>query len=491
MTMGLLILRRKIEKQADYLKLKLLLENFFTKKVINELLQKQDDGQLLVEKILDEYAKNGHVSSLNSVGGRAIMRFFKIAAEALGLREESFRQSVTHPNIKRTIINALQTIEKFGVSMPQRFYAPLMVVWNLTWKCNLRCAHCYQNAGPLRSKNLSWEELSLEEKLDVVDQIAASNIPTLSFSGGEPLIHRDFWPVAERARQNGLHLSINTNGTLITPEVARRLEDLDFAYVAVSVDSSEPVLHDEFRGAKGSWEQALNGIRNMVKTNVNTVLSFTITRNNYKMLPEMYRLAERLGMDKVMIYNFIPTGRCKEIVQDDLTPEMREEALSMMYNYAVEGGSICSTAPQMGRVCLERGRPDLIPLAHTGPGRVKELSVLAPLIGGCGVGRAYVALQPDGRVTPCVYMPEVTIGNIREKTLLDIWHNSPILDMLAERKDLKGHCGVCEHREVCGGCRARAYAYFNDYKAPDPGCINNREAYTDFWQEYQCAQHSV
>ncbi|MGQ9532590.1 MAG: radical SAM protein [Desulfotomaculales bacterium] len=481
--MGLLVLRRRMEKKADYLRFKWLLENFVTKKMVRVLLEPGPDGRLVVERVLDAYADTGDVPSLSGLRRAALLRFFRVAAEGLGMTEETLRESLRRPSIRRTIVNALQTIDRFGVSFPQRFYAPLMVVWNFTWACNLRCAHCYQNAGPLRPQGLTREELALDEKLALVDQMAEANIPTLSFSGGEPLIHPDFWPVAERARERGLYLSINTNGTLITEEVARRFEELDFAYVAVSVDAPEPGRHDRFRGVPGAWERTVTGIRHLARTRVSTVLSFTITRENYRQLPAMYRLAEELGMDKVMVYNFIPTGRAREIVEQDLTPEMREEALQMMYEYAAGGGSLCSTAPQLGRLCLERGRPDLVPLAHTGPGRARELGVLAHLIGGCGVGRAYLALQPDGRVTPCVYMPDITLGHVREKPLLAIWHTNALLPYLAERRDLKGHCGVCDYREVCGGCRARAYAYFGDFKAPDPGCINNREAYRSYWQE--------
>jgi radical SAM protein with 4Fe4S-binding SPASM domain len=390
------------------------------------------------------------------------------------------QQALREPSIRRTVVNAALSLDRYGVSFPQRFYAPLMVVWNFTYRCNLRCRHCYQNAGPLRSDSLAAQELTLEEKLAVVDQIAGSHIPTVSFSGGEPLIHPDFWPVAERARDCGLYLSINSNGTLITEEVARRLEEAGIAYAGISLDAPSSEEHDAFRGVPGAYQRTIQGIRNLAATKVATVLSFTITRRNYRSLPEIFRLAEQLGMDKVMVYNFVPTGRGREMIEDDMTPEMREEALEEMYRYAAAGGSLCTTAPQLGRVCKQHQRSDLIPLAHTGPGRVHDLEVLADLIGGCGVGRAYCALQPDGRVTPCVYMPDVTIGHVRDQSLLRVWQESPLLGSLADRTNLQGHCGGCEFREVCGGCRARAHAYFGDFRAPDPGCINNAAYYQRF-----------
>ena len=469
--MGILIMkRRQWRKKARFWKLKLALDNPPSRRVMRQLIQPAPDGRLRVEHLLDAEVEGEPGRGLAE---RVLHRLLATAAEGMGVPRTRMQQALREPSIRRTVVNAALTLDRYGVSFPQRFYAPLMVVWNFTYRCNLRCRHCYQNAGPLRARSLVSEELTLQEKLAVVDQIAESYIPTVSFSGGEPLIHPDFWTVAERARDLGIYMSINTNGTLITEEVARRLEEVGIAYAGISLDAPAPGEHDAFRGVPGAYDRTIQGIRHLAATKVATVLSFTITRHNYRSLPEMFRLAEELGMDKVMVYNFIPTGRGREMIEDDMTPEMREEALEEMYRYAAAGGSLCTTAPQLGRVCKQHQRSDLIPLAHTGPGRVHDLEVLADLIGGCGVGRAYCALQPDGRVTPCVYMPDVTIGHVRDQSLLRIWQESPLLGSLADRTNLQGHCGGCEFREVCGGCRARAHAYFGDFKAPDPGCINN------------------
>ena len=469
----------ELTKRMDYIKLKALMQNFLARRIVRQLLEPDGDGRFKADVVLQAYANRQKPPRLGVIGDNTVYRFLDMAAHALGMSDDQFRNSLKHPNIRRTIINALHTLDKYGINFPLRFWAPLMVVWNLTWACNLKCKHCYENAGPLRSKELKTSELSLDEKLRVVDQIADSYIPTLSFSGGEPLIHKHFWPVAERAAEKGLYLSMNTNGTLITEEVAKRLEELNFAYVAISVDSPDPATHDEFRGVPGSWEKTVQGIRNMKRTKVSTVLSYTVTKYNCDHLPQIFELAKQLEVDKVMVYNFVPTGRGEQIIHMDISPQMREAVLEKMYEFAVSGGSLCSTAPQLGRMCLEKGRPDLVPLAHTGPGRAGDYAILSDLIGGCGVGRAYCAVQPDGRITPCVYMPEVTIGHVNESTILDVWHRSPIIKELGDRTGLEGHCGVCEYRQACGGCRARAYAYFGNFKGPDPGCINNLTYYEE------------
>jgi radical SAM protein with 4Fe4S-binding SPASM domain len=148
----------------------------------------------------------------------------------------------------------------------------------------------------------------------------------------------------------------------------------------------------------------------------------------------------------------------------------------IIHSLAQRDASGCTTAPQFGRICAQHSRPDLIPLAHGSHGQGKDLVVLTELVGGCGIGRAYFALQPDGRITPCVYLPDVTVGHVRQDHFLDLWHHSPLLNSLGDRVDLKGHCATREYQAVCGGCRARAYAYFGDFKGPDPGCINNAAA---------------
>jgi radical SAM protein with 4Fe4S-binding SPASM domain len=473
--MGLVITRRsELKRRAKYWLLKLAIQNPPSQHIIHSLVRRDASGRIRIETLLDQVAAHGTAAGAT---GRTLAKLLHLGGEALGLSDEEMRQSLTRPSIRTTVVNAALTIDKYGLRMPQRFYAPLMVVWNLTYRCNLRCRHCYENAGPLGRQVADADELSREEKLAAVDQIAASYIPTLSISGGEPLLHPDFWPVLARAREKGLYTSIATNGTLITKEAAQRLADFELAYAGISVDSPVAEEHDAFRGVPGAWERAIGGIRHAVKAGVPTLLAFTITKSNYRSLPEIFRLAKELEMTKVMVYNFIPTGRGREMMAEDLTPEMREEALEVMYEHVTDGHSLCTTAPQFGRICAQHSRPDLIPLAHGSHGRGKDLAVLTELVGGCGIGRAYFALQPDGRITPCVYLPDVTVGHVRQDRFLDLWHDSPLLNSLGDRVDLKGHCATCEYQAVCGGCRARAYAYFGDFKGPDPGCINNAAAF--------------
>ncbi len=461
------------------------MRNKFSAAATRRALARDKDGKTRLEKIFDNYGEVSREPFLDKIKDKPIYAGLEIVRRALGIEKGEFKKNLKRRLIRRAILNSFGSLNKYGLTQPQNFIAPLMIVWNFTYKCNLKCIHCYQDAGILREKGLTQEELTYNEKIKAIDEIGSLNIPTLSFSGGEPLIHPDFWKIAERAKnKHDLYISVNSNGTLITKDVAKRLKDTGFAYVAVSVDAATPEVHDKFRGVPGMWKKAVKAIENLVSVGQTTCISYTFSKSNYQELEGMFKLREKLGAYKLVVYNFVPVGRGS--FANDPTPQMREEAYKIMYkhlndpqeNDKTNGASnvLATTSPQFGRYCKMHSS-DTIVLSHFGTGKAKELGAIADVIGGCGAGRAYCALQPDGRVTPCVYMPDLTVGNIKEKSLMEIWEKSPVLNSLRDRSDLKGHCSKCEYKELCGGCRARAYAYFQDLKAPDPGCINNLKYY--------------
>lgn len=373
---------------------------------------------------------------------------------------------------RRAIVNVIKSVGELGLTRPQTFLSPLLVVWNFTDSCNLRCRHCYQEAG-----RPSGDELSVEEKKEVIDQLADAYVPFLAFSGGEPLMGRGFWEVAEYARRRGIWLSVATNGTLITKDVAERLYDVGISYVQISLDSPIPERHDWFRGIPDAWERAVEGIRNAVAARremTEVGVAMVLTRWNYGEVDDMIELAADLGVDIFYIYNFIPVGNARSIVEQDLSPEMREEVLHKLYMYMTEGKiGVMTTSPQFGRICMmEASAGERIAIGHYGIDAGERARVLAQYIGGCGAGRAYCCIEPNGIVTPCVFM-KLPVGDLRRQKFLDIWRKSPVMLKLRDRGNLKENCGSCEYRPVCGGCRARAYSYLGDYLGPDPGCINN------------------
>ena len=445
-----------------------------TQAVLRFLTKKDRNGQCLLDRMFASYGRSD-LSLTDRV--RFAVPFFLIdyvRKKTGASREGVIRKICEHRPTARALVNTARGVGTYGLVKPQIFSAPLMVVWNFTQACNYQCKHCYQNAS-VRLK----DELSVKEQLRIVDEMAYDDVPFLSLSGGEPLMAKGFWPVAERAKQQGMHLTVATNGSLITPEVAKRLAKTQFGFVQISVDSVDPKKHDEFRGAKGYWEKSVTGIKNAVAEGLKVGLAATITRMNFDEIEDMVGLAKELGCHNFYAFNFIPTGRAKDIVDMDITPQMREEMLRILHKHLVSGEiAIMSTASQFGRTCLQRSDPDgLVNTGHYGSSPGEKTRVLAKYVGGCGAGRCYMAVQPNGVVTPCVFM-QLPVGDLRKQSLMSIWQNSEVFKLLRDRTDRIGYCKVCDYRYHCGGCRARSYGYYRDLRMPDPGCIHN-QAYWD------------
>ena len=399
--------------------------------------------------------------------------FFKLFVGAmiklLQLSEEEFEAGIRDPSVRRGVELILRSLLTYGVTVPQKLCAPFLIVWNFTNACNLRCKHCYQNAGPKPLPN----ELTFEEKLNVLNQLDEMEIPSIAFSGGEPTIHPDFIPIVKEASRRGIYTAVATNGLAFASEsFTDKALKAGLNYVEVSLDSTDPKVHDEFRGVKGAWELAVKGIKNVVKHGgASTGIAMTLTKLNKDQIGDMVRLAEELGVTRVIFFNFIPTGRGKENVALDLTPEEREEALRWIYQESRRSSvQVVSTAPQLARVSWQMSQGEDVLPTHFSIPRSQTLRSLAEFIGGCGAGRIYAAIQPDGKVTPCVFMP-ITVGDLRKQTFKDIWENSEVMLKLRNKDLIKPPCGECPYRYVCGGCRARAYSYHGDYLAPDPGCL--------------------
>ncbi len=408
-----------------------------------------------------------------------ITSLLKLGVKMLKGREEEAREALKDPAVRRGITLVLKGIAEYGITVPQKMPAPFLVVWNFTNMCNFRCKHCYQTAGkPLPN------ELSLEEKLEAVAQLDRAGVAAVALSGGEPTIHPHFIPVVREISRRGMYPAVATNGWVFADK--RRLKEAKEAglrYVEVSVDSAKPEKHDAFRGVKGAWERAIKALQNAAELGMSHALAMTVTKYNYEEIPDIIDLADRLGLQRIVFFNFIPVGRGIDLVELDPSPEEREEFMRAIYKEMSKRKriQILTTAPAYARVTLQLSGGEEVSPAHFYVGKDPIVRSLAEFIGGCGAGRIYCALQPDGTVTPCVFMP-IPVGNIREREFREIWDTSEVMLKLRERsKYLWGYCGQCPYQNVCGGCRARAYAYFNDPLGPDPGCILNRK----YWEEVQ------
>ncbi len=452
---------------------------FFLKNEVNRcafslFARKNRNGRSALADIFSLYSsENGHLPFLRKLEIFPFYLFFESGRILFKQTKEAAKEQLNNPVMQKGISLTMRSVAHYGLTYPQKFIAPPVVVWNFTNICNLKCKHCYQSAA----KKLP-QELSLAKRLNIIDQLAREEVLSIAFSGGEPLMDKDLWPAIEKAKKENMYVSIATNGTLITEQVAKRLAEVGIDYVEISLDSVHPEKHDGFRGTPGAWKKAVRGIKKAVAQKAYQVgLASTITRMNFNELEDLIEFSISLGTDKFFAFNFIPVGQGKNLIDLDLTPSMREKVLNTLYEYYLKKGTTTlTTCPQYARVCMDKSQGEFAASSHYSMSRGDKTRLLAEFVGGCGVGRAYCAIQPDGIVTPCVYMP-IEVGDLKKQTFKEIWNNSSVLEELRSREDLKEHCGICEYRAACGGCRARAYAYFGDLKAPDPGCINNHKAF--------------
>ena len=401
--------------------------------------------------------------------GELIDSIMRLGIKLLRGKEEEVVNALKDPALRRGVASVLKGLGLYGVTVPQKLPAPFMIVWNFTNMCNLRCKHCYQRADkPLPN------ELSLKEKLMVVDQLDRAGVAAIALSGGEPTIHPHFYTVLHEIASRGMYAAVATNGWVFADkEKLMKAKKLGLRYVEVSVDSANPKKHDWFRGVKGSWDRAIKALENAVELGLNHAMAITVTKVNVGEVDDILDLAESIGVKRVVFFNFVPTGRGKENLWLDLDPFEREEFLRTIYNEMKKRKlEILSTAPQYGRVALQlSGGEDVAP-THFYVGGDPIVKAVAEFVGGCGAGRIYAGIQPDGTVIPCVFLP-IPVGNLRKESFWKIWTASPLFKQLRNRDLLKGYCRICPYRNICGGCRARAYGYFGDPLAPDPGCIYN------------------
>lgn len=388
---------------------------------------------------------------------------------------ETFRKRVVqHSSTVRGLVLTARSVAEFGLSTPQRFSAPMFVVWNFTNRCNLDCKHCYQDTAHQRLA----DELTREEKLDLVDQAGELYIPMIAFAGGEPTIDRDLLPVLHRCQHYGIHTSVATHGGTMTPKLAAQLAEAGVRYVEVSLDSVDAERHDAFRGQPGMWQRTVRGMRCVVaQEGLRLGVAMCVHQDNYAEVDEMIHFAVDIGASTFAHFNFIPVGRGLEMTADDLNPRQREHLLRTLNKWMQSGRiGVISTAPQLGKVCLAHAPIDgRTAASHAGSGAGWKARVVAKYLGGCGAGRCYVAIEPNGDITPCVYLPHRVLGNIRQRRLADIVRNNEFWEIMCDRDRRLGHCEVCVFKSYCGGCLARSDAYYGVLNAGDPGCLFNEK----------------
>ncbi|NIO05794.1 MAG: radical SAM protein, partial [Proteobacteria bacterium] len=265
----------------------------------------------------------------------------------LGVDRSVFRDLLSEKHTRHLIVNYLRGFSEFGAATPQPSGAPVILVWEITRSCNLHCVYCHVDAN----KDPVDDELTRDEKLGLVKQVAEAGTNALMIAGGEPLISPDLPAVIHEAHVMGLYTVLITNGTLLTPENVQGLKRVGLDYVKVSIDSVSPDIHDSLRG-NGCWEKAVTGVQNAVEAGIDTGISITATQANFVEIPQTIRMAKELGCKRIIIFNFVPSGRGDNEIGLDLDGEKRREMLHLLTTETrskILGQSsleISTTAPQ-------------------------------------------------------------------------------------------------------------------------------------------------
>ncbi|MFO7753877.1 MAG: 12,18-didecarboxysiroheme deacetylase [Desulfobacteraceae bacterium] len=344
-----------------------------------------------------------------------------------------------------------------------------VVVWNMTRRCNLKCVHCYAKSEDIDYKN----ELTRDQALSMIDDLADFGVPVLLLSGGEPLVHPRLAEYAEYAVSKGMRAVISTNGTLITREKAGILKEIGLSYVGISLDGLEKT-HDSFRQVPGTFRKAMEGIRNCREAGIKVGLRFTINKRNYKEIPGIFDLLEEMEIPRACFYHLVYSGRGSDIAKEDLSHEETRKTLDLIL--------------ERTRDLHDRGKPKEIltvdnhadgpylylKLKQEDPERAAEVLELLRMNEGNNSGRGIGCISWDGQVHPDQFWREKVLGNIKNRPFSEIWtdeSNNFLMQLKEKKKHVKGRCAACNWLDICAGnFRARGESVAGDPWDSDPAC---------------------
>lgn len=349
-----------------------------------------------------------------------------------------------------------------------------VVVWNMTRACNLKCIHCYAHAVS-RSRET---ELTTEQAKTMIDDLAQFGVPVLLFSGGEPLVRPDLVELARYAVAKGMRAVISTNGTLITREKAKELKRVGLSYVGVSLDGME-AINDQFRGKKGAFRAAMEGIRNCQDAGLKVGLRFTINRMNMGEVSRIFDLLEASNIPRVCFYHLVYAGRGSDLIDQDLDHAETRSVVDLIMDRTKDLHDR-GMAKEVLTVDNHADGPYLyLRMVRQGNPRAKEVLALLKMNEGNNSGRGIGCISWDGSVHADQFWRHCSLGNILEKPFSQIWTDlsNPLMAKLKDKKRyVKGRCASCRWLDICGGnFRVRAEAATGDLWAPDPACYLSDE----------------
>ncbi|TMV03346.1 heme d1 biosynthesis radical SAM protein NirJ [Ruegeria sediminis] len=349
-----------------------------------------------------------------------------------------------------------------------------VVIWNLTRRCNLKCRHCYTVSADVEFPG----ELSHEQAMETLEDLGQFCVPALILSGGEPLDRKDLFAIASRARQLVRMLALSTNGTKIHGETADRVAEIGFDYVGISIDGIG-ATNDWFRGVEGAFADALRGVRECKKRGIKVGLRFTLTEGNHQHLPDLLKLCDDEGVDKFYLSHLVYAGRGDKNRSEDAEHLRTRRALDLLLERAwaaASGGRPLDIVT--GNNDADAGY--FLNWVRENFDAEKEAHVRSHLAawGGNSSGLGVANIDNLGRVHPDTYWSDYTVGNVKQTPFSELWTGGDkMLELLRTRpRPLKGRCGACALRDVCGGnTRIRALQLTGDPWAEDPACYLSNE----------------
>ncbi|MBI9111025.1 12,18-didecarboxysiroheme deacetylase [Maridesulfovibrio ferrireducens] len=344
-----------------------------------------------------------------------------------------------------------------------------VVVWNMTRRCNLKCVHCYAQAVDPDGK----DEISTSQAKTIIDDLAQFGAPVMLFSGGEPLVRKDLVELAHYTVGKGMRAVISTNGTLITKDKAKELKEVGLSYVGISLDGGEET-HDKFRGVKGSFKKALQGVENCKAEGLKVGLRFTLNKHNWKEVPTIFKLLKELEVPRACFYHLVYSGRGSEMIKEDLSHAETRQVVDLIMD-ETRAMADAGTPKEILTVDNHADGPYVyLRMLKEDPERAKEVLKLLQYNEGNSSGRGIGCISWDGQVHADQFWRNHTFGNVLERPFSEIW-TDPKIELLHKLKDKKpyvgGRCAECRYLNICAGnFRARAEAVYDDIWAQDPAC---------------------
>ncbi|HSQ21237.1 MAG TPA: radical SAM protein, partial [Coriobacteriia bacterium] len=320
--------------------------------------------------------------------------------------------------------------------------APRIIAWEITRSCNLSCAHCRAAAefGHYHG------ELSLGKIKEVIDDIVTISNPIIILTGGEPLMRPDIWEIIDYCHEKGAMPVIGTNATLITEDIAAKMAEHKIPRISVSIDFPTAEGHDSFRGQPGCFDQSIEGIKIAKRHGVGVQINTTVTTLNAHLIDEIHDLAESLGVDAFHIFMLVPTGRGSDMLDKELPPEEYERVLTWAYHRQKTSPLHFkpTDSPHYYRIIRQLAKAE-------GKKVTREEYGLDAMTRGCLGGITFCFVSHTGDIQPCGYF-DMQLGNVKDQPFSQIWTESKVFNELRDYSLLKGKCGACEYKAVCGGC---------------------------------------